>query len=206
MSTGITREINGSRFVETNRGDTLQAIALRELGDGARWPELVAFNNLLPPFITDDASVAGPQVLLTGALIRVPAADNIVDANVDADLVFERDVLLDGAGQPSVAGGDFALVSGVANLHQAIVHRLTTDRGELPFHPEYGSLLRRIVGSVNGPTAGLLAASYAKSAVQEDSRISSVTSAEAQVSGDSVTVTVVAEPIVGRAIDVTQTI
>lgn len=204
MSLGIQRPINGFRFVETNRGDTLQSIALRELGDGARWPELVAFNNLLPPFLTDDPDEVRAGVVLTGQLLRVPAAASQVDAAVDADLVFERDVRLNG-GEIDVEGGDFALVSGLSNLRQALVHRLGTDRGELAFHPQYGSLLRRIVGTVNGPTAGLLAAAYARDAVGMDVRISSVKSSEAKVSGDRVTVDVVAEPIVGRAIDLTQT-
>ena len=62
---------------------------------------------------------------------------------------------------------------------------------------------RRIVGTVNGPTAALLAGEYGRDAVAQDPRISRVTAANATVLGDRVTVDVVAEPIVGRAVDLT---
>lgn len=199
----IQRRVNGYRFVETNYGDTLQAIALRELGDGARWPELVAFNDLLPPFLTDDAMQVQPGVLLTGSLIRVPASDAAAPPEQDAELVFERDVRLGTGGALEADGGDFSLVSGLPNLRQALSNRLATDRGELAFHPLYGSMLRRIVGTVNGPTAALLAGEYGRDAVAQDPRISRVTAANATVLGDRVTVDVVAEPIVGRAVDLT---
>ncbi len=202
----IEREVNGYRFVETNRGDTLQAIALRELGDGARWPELVSFNKLLPPFLTDDPAQVRPGVVLTGKLIRVPAADPLVETTVDADLVFERDISLGSDGALISTDGDFGMVAGIDNLRQAIAGRLTTDRGELAFHPAYGSMLRRIVGTVAGPTAAILAAAYANSTVKQDPRISSVKSSVATVTGDRVVVALVAEPIVGRAVDVNQTI
>lgn len=203
----IQREVPGIRFAETNRDDSMQAIALRELGDSSRWPELVSLNQLIPPFITDDTSLAGAGVLLGGQLIKIPATDAVVATLTrDTDIVFESDLSLDAGDLQADAGGDFAIVSGLPNLRQALSHRLDTDRGELGFHPEYGSLLRRIVGTVNGPTAGLLAASYAKSAVAADPRIQQVTSSDATVAGDRVTVDLVAQPVVGRTIDITQTV
>lgn len=202
----IERQVNGFRFVETNYGDTLQAIALRELGDGARWPELVAFNDLLPPFLTDDPAQERPGVLLTGKLLRVPAADEASANAANSDQVFEQDLRLDSSGAITADAGDFALVSGLPNLRQALSNRLSTDRGELPFHPRYGSMLRRIVGTINGPTASLLAAAYARDAVAQDPRIATVKSSNAQVLGDRVTVDIVAEPIVGRAVELTQNI
>jgi len=205
MSVTIYREVQGVRFAETNHGDTLQQIALRELGDGSRWPELVALNGLRPPFLVDDLADVAPGVLLTGQLIKVPSASGQV-RTTDADLVFERDVQLTDAGDIVADGGDFGLVSGLDNLRQALRNRLETDRGELVFHPAYGSLLRRIIGTVNGPTAALLASSYTKAALLSDSRVRRVTSAKARVSGDVVAVEANLEPIVGRAIQISESV
>lgn len=199
----IKREIAGFRFAETHRGDTLPAIALRELGDGARWPELVAFNSLLPPFITDDPTQAKSGVILTGGLIRIPAATQASTVTQDGDAVFLADLQLQG-GRLAADGGDFAVVSGLPNLKQALGNALDTERGELSFHPQYGSLLRRIIGTVNGPTAALLAGRYAKATILADDRIARVTDATATVVGDRVSVDVTAEPVVGRAVTISQ--
>lgn len=204
MST-IQRAISGFRFAETNHGDTLQAIALRELGDASRWPELVSFNGLVPPFLTDDPAAVRPGVLRAGGLIRVPAATAVSAVTQDADAVFQADLSLD-AGALTTASGDFGVVAGLPNLRQALGNALATERGELAFHPRYGSLLRRIIGTVNGPTAGLLAASYARATISADARIARVTSSSAIVSGDTVSVEVTAEPVVGQAIKLNQAV
>lgn len=196
------RPLSGFRFVEIQRGDTLQAIAARELGDASRWAELIAYNGLVPPFVTDDVASARAGVLLSGSLLRVPAPVPVITTTTDPDKVFEVDVALDGRGQMTVENGDFSVVSGRANLRQALKHRVITDRGELMFHPNYGSLIRRLVGSVNGPTAALLAAQFAKSAVQADQRIKQVTQSTAEVVGDVINVSVEAQPVVGRVVDV----
>lgn len=200
MSVDIRVPLTGYRFAETRYGDTLQSIALRELGDGKRWPELVAINSLVPPYITTDAALSGDGVILAGALILIPSA-TAGAMTTDEDLVFERDAQLVG-GQLQIDSGDFAVVSGLANLRQALRHRMDTEQGELAMHPEYGSKLRRLIGAANGPTAGLLASAYGKAAVAADPRIQRVRSATAEVVGDAISVSVVAEPITGRAVDV----
>lgn len=195
-------QLNGYRFVEVQRGDTLQVIAARELGDAARWSELIAYNDLVPPFLTDDPEATVTGVILSGQLIRLPAPVPVITTTADADLVFERDVMLDERGALATKEGDFEVISGRANLRQSIKNRVETDRGELMFHPGYGSLVRRLIGSVNRPTTTLLAAEYAKSAVAADSRIKQVSASVAEAVGDTIRVRVEAEPIVGRVIDV----
>ena len=203
MTTQFDRELYGFRFANTERGDTLQVLAARELGDASRWPELISYNKLVPPFITDDPELAGPGVVLTGRQILVPAPSPVVTTTTDPDAVFEKDIRLSSDGQILVEGGDFAVVSGAANLVQSVKNRVHTERGELIYHPEYGSNVRRMIGVVNGPTAGLLASQYAKYAVQSDPRINRVTNASASVDGDVVSVTVEAEAIAGRIIEIT---
>lgn len=202
MTTPFSRPLYGFRFVEVRIGDTLQDIAARELGSAGRWHELITYNNLTPPFISDNPALASETVKVPGELILVPAPTPAVSSTTNPEEVFGRDIDLTG-GVFSVDKGDFAIVSGRANLRQAIKHRVDTDRGELVFHLAYGSMVRRMLGAVGGPTAAQLAAEYSRAAVQGDPRVRQVISAEAEVVGDAVNVTVVAEPIAGQSVEVT---
>lgn len=204
--TTYQKPLSGFRFVEILYGDTLQSIAARELGSAAQWAQLIAMNGLVPPYITDDPSMVTAGVLLSGGALKVPAPQPVVTSTTDPDLVFERDILIDASGALQTSNGDFAVASGKKNLHQALTNRVNTDRGELMFHPEYGSRVRSLIGAVNGPTATLLAAQYAKSAVAADSRVKQVNSATATAVGDAIEVSVEAQPIVGRVVDVTVTL
>lgn len=197
MTRSYRRPLYGYRFVETRHGDTLQAIAARELGDASRWLEIVAHNDLVPPFITDDPAQARKGVVLTGSMIRLPAPTPMVSAALDPDRVFGRDVRLQN-GVLDAEKGDFAVIAGRENLRQALRHRVETDRGELLFHREYGSRVRELMGAVSGPTALMLAAEYAKSAVVADPRIDEVTRAAAEIGGDVVRVSIEARPVAGR--------
>lgn len=200
----IQRPIVGFRFAEIQRGDTLQRIAARELGDAARWPELVGYNGLRAPFITDDPGLASDGVLLSGQFIRLPSSTAVVSADVSPEEVFGRDVLLQD-GDTVMQDGDFAVAAGTPNLRQALTHRIATDTGELMFHTEYGSLVRRVLGTVNGPTAGILAIEYVKAALALDPRVSAVTKATAAIVGDTVQVDVEVQPIDGKPIALSTT-
>ncbi len=162
MSTPIDRPLQGYRIVETRHGDTLQAIAAREMGDASRWPEIVSYNRLLPPFITDDPLLAGPGIILSGEPIRIPAPAPAANAFSNPDATFLADIKLTNGLIEADGAGDMMLCEGLPNLRQALVHRVVTERGELMYHPSYGSLIKRLLGTVNGPTASLLAAQYAR--------------------------------------------
>lgn len=198
----LARPVGGYRLVETEFGDTLQALALREMGDASRWPELIALNNLRPPYLSALPGIDG--VLQYGQTLRVPAAQTVVSAEASPEQVFGVDIALTGQGELTTEAGDLVLVAGVDNLSAALRHRLDTDAGELMFHPEYGSRVRRLIGQVNGPTTGILAASYASDAVAADPRVDRVVSQSATVSGDVVSVTVSAEPVTGRVVTINQ--
>ncbi len=199
MNTIFDKPLIGYRFVEIQYGDTLQSIAARELQDATRWPELISFNDLRPPYI---AAVASAGVLRYGDQILIPAPTPVISTTSDPERVFEADIALT-KGKLIAVDGDFAVVAGRPNLHQALRHRVETERGELLFHPEYGSFVRRLIGAVNGPTSSLLAAQYAKSAVLMDPRVATVTQATAEVSGDTIRVSIELQPVAGRPFQLT---
>lgn len=199
--TDFTKNITGFRFVATEYTDTLQSIAARELGDARQWSTLAWLNDLIPPYLTRDASQVRPGVLLTGSTIRVPSASAEVDAGVFPDEVFQADCHLhNGAFQFSA--GDFAIVSGRANLHQALSNLIATSRGELIFHAEYGANLQSLIGALNGPVREMVAADYVSEALREETRVQRVTKVEVSTEGDRLMVAAEVVPITGANINV----
>lgn len=190
------------RLVQTNWGEDLQSVAAREMGDANRWPELVWLNGLVPPYITTDERVAGPGVLLAGAFIKVPAPTGVWTDAAERGQVYERDCLMADRLLSDDGAGDFAVLSGADNLRQQLQHRVNTPRGQARRHPEYGCLIWRLVGKVNGPTAGLMGAEYVKSALRADYRVASVDYSRAEVIGDAIRIQARAVAIEGGVVDV----
>lgn len=182
--------IAGFRRVQLLYGESLQQLAARELGDAAQWTDIAAINDLMPPYVTGDPDVAGPRVARYGDTLIIPApkADIEVTAR-SAEDVLKRDVQL-AQGRLTAKNGDFALVAGRDNLHQALGIRVRTEPGELLFHPTYGCAVVRMKGKRSTPLSALFAAKYVESAVRDDPRIASVTKADATVQGDAISVEV----------------
>ena len=189
----------GYRYVELLAGDTLQRLALRELGDAARWVDIANLNGLLPPYVTGDSAQASATLALYGAQLLVPSSTPMASVSIDPALVFERDVSLQN-GRLMAIGGDFALVSGVPNLKQTLQHILATDKRDLLFHPGYGCDVRLQIGAGNSEVAAFLAAEYVRGALLSDSRVSSVPRAVATATGDQIYIDVEVIPIDQRRI------
>lgn len=195
------RAYAGYRLVETRRGDTLRAVAARELGDASRWWELASINALAPPYLTDDPDLADNGVLLTGARLSVPSSVDFVPAHIDPATVFGSDVLLT-RGEMTSADGDLEVVSGSPNLTQAIRHVIATDIGEILAHPAYGCGARALIGRGNGPASMMLADRLVQRAVNADSRISQVTESHTEIQGDALRVELTAQAINGVSVRV----
>jgi phage baseplate assembly protein W len=195
----------GYRYVQTQYGDTLQTFAARVLGDATQWSVLIGMNDLIPPYLTDDADSVVAGVVLNGSFLMIPAATQ--STSTEPDDVFKTDGLLNPDGTLNVTeGGDIGTVSGIANLTQALENALDTDQGELIYHLNYGYLGRRLLGSNNGPTDGMLAARYANQTVSADSRIAQVTDSTATVSGNVIATVVQAETIAGTKVPINTTV
>lgn len=197
----FTRRMPSYRLVQTHYGDDLQTVAARELGDANRWPELVWVNNLVHPYITSDEARVAPGVLLAGAMLKVPAPAGFNSDSPDRQSVYERDAKLTGKMLGDDGAGDLLLVTGADNLRQQLQHRITTPVGQARRHPDYGCMIWRLVGTVNGPAAGLMGAQYVKAALASDFRVARVEYSNAEVIGDSVRVTAKAVAVDGGVVD-----
>lgn len=194
--TDFTKDLSGFRYVQTLRGDTLQSIALRELGSAGDWAQLAWLNDLLPPYLTDDQARVREGVLITGSTIRVPAPTAQVDASISPEEVFLTDLALVN-GQFKFSNGDISLVSGRENLAQAISNRISTDHGDLIYHGTYGANLGRLVGALNGPVRAMVAASYVEDALGDENRIQAINSIKATSQGDRLNIVGEVVPITG---------
>ncbi len=201
----LTKRLTGYRFVVIEYDDTLQAIALRELGDANRWRDLIAINDLVPPYLTGDVNLAGPKVRLYGQELTIPAVTIQTSAASDPERVFGVDLLLN-QGLLVAENGDLALVKGVANLKQAIRHRIATALRELLFHPNYGCGVHLVKGDGADPTTATLGAKYVEGALLQDPRISSVPNCVATITGDACAIQVTAEAISGTSVDILQAV
>lgn len=203
MSTAFETRAPSHRLAKIQYGDDLQAVALREMGDPNRWVELVWLNQLAPPYITDDPRRASATVLLSGALIKVPAPVGVWRETEETGQVFERDCAMERKQLQATEGGDLAVVAGVNNFHQQLLHRVVTPKGQARRHPDYGCSVWKLQGRVNGPTAAALGAQYVRSALASDYRVSEVGLAEAVVRSDSLTISAKVVGIDGGVVDLT---
>lgn len=195
------RPLPTCRLAEIHQGDTLQALAAREMGDANRWPELVWINALTWPYLTGDPERVAPGVLLYGQLIKVPAPVGVFTDSGDRGQVYERDCALAGRLLADDGAGDLLVAAGADNLRQQLAHRIATPRGQATRHPEYGCMVWRLIGRVSGPTAAQLGGEYVKAALGADYRVARVEGATAQIVGDTVRVSARAVAIEGSVVD-----
>lgn len=196
------QQINGFRYALTRHGDTLPEIAYRELSDAERWPELVWMNGLAYPYITDDPTVASAKVLLSGAYIMVPSAQQTLTPGTSAAEVYGRDCALSDGALSDDGSGDFLVASGMDNFRQQIKNRIDTPRGELIYHRNYGCSTHELKGETITPARLRLSAEYVRAAVLEDYRVAKANSATATAQGDADVVTASITPIAGGPIDI----
>jgi phage baseplate assembly protein W len=136
-------------------------------------------------------------VLGTGSIIRIPVTASATrsptlapSAQVQAQ--FGADIQINNSqygGSFAFNNGDFNTVSGVNNLTQALSNRLTTRKGRLLLHPDYGTILSSLIGKGNAPLLATAAMTDAAQAALSDPRIAGTTvAASAKIQGDQVNI------------------
>jgi LysM repeat protein/phage baseplate assembly protein W len=141
------------------------------------------------------------RLVAVGDFVLVPATrgnQSFVQSDaIDITRVYHmlgQDVALDADGLMTPdENGDLATFNGVANLHQAISHRLLTEIGELVYHPTYGNPLLDYVGNLNVPELAVMANYEIQRCLKADPRIKDISDINTTVQGDTLAVRVLTE-------------
>lgn len=194
----FSKQVLGWRESVVSVGDTLAAIALREMGDANQWVALVHLNGLRHPYLvaTLEEKAAQPGTLCYGDRIKIPAARRVYTAVTDTESVYGQDVGL-WHGRVRIVNGDFDVRAGLANLKQAIQHRVSTEPGEILRHPEYGCHVRAVLGEKYNPVIRALAQAFVVEAMEAEPRVSRVSRVDIENSGDVLGLSIGAIPITG---------
>lgn len=137
--------------------DSLQLIATRY---GCNWEEIAELNSLQYPYISSDVEALNPNVAYIGSTILIPI-EKSYQKNTSFSTIEKRVYGSDLQFLPyedhrlepyflASQGGDIEIAEGIDNLYQACCSRLTVDKGSLVLHPEYGTEIRRLIGSGKG--------------------------------------------------------
>lgn len=130
---------------------------------------------IFPPardLVTQVASV-GQRLVLP---LDVPDDGNIA---TDARVLYGTDILLGdikrGKGRPVLVDGDLAVVSGHANVAQALWMRTMLPYGTYLVHPNEGNRMFDLLGGNVYPETAFIAASFLQEALMTDPRVAEVT-------------------------------
>ena len=190
--------------VPVMQGDNLQSIAARTLGDPTQWPVLVALNNLIYPYLdfSGPGGSADPALQGSGVAVSTNPSDPLfLPAGAPLGLggrVFGvGDILVlplaggsqtppDPIGWDTNEDGSMVVMQGRANLVAALLRRLRTPAGWLPYHQDYGAGLGNYVGGTLDVSSILALRRDVANSLQADPRVIKVLSVAATVSGDAI--------------------
>ncbi|MFT8945936.1 MAG: hypothetical protein ABF876_05065 [Acetobacter aceti] len=189
VSATWTQSIQGIQKAQTYVGDTLERIALRELGDASQWYVLAWLNGLREPWISDDPASQSETVLLAGQdTINVPSGAVASSAIVDQTDIFGTDVAQASGQIQFGSDGDLATVSGKDNLMQALNNRMKSRLRDLVYHPGYGNALPVMIGKTGSAASAELCGVFVARCICGDPRIDTVQSMTVALSGGTATV------------------
>lgn len=174
---------NGYKTYTVGGDDTLQRIALNEMGNESLWPFIALANSI----VSNEELEPNSTILIPISTVGQISNDQyIVSSNVSYDPL-GTDLALDSNGNILLGGNDLVTISGIPNLLQAINTRLQTEQGQMIKETTFG-----ILTQVGNPGVGL-SNSYAQMAIKasliQDPRISQVENVNVLIQGDELFIT-----------------
>jgi phage baseplate assembly protein W len=187
-------------------GDTLHQIARRLMGHADQWIVLAEFNKLDWPYVdTTGATYAGKKVLVVGDTLLVPSGlaggelqrAEQADPNEIYMVLLGVDMALSKTGdlEANTSTKDWKTKDGIANLQQALRHRLLTRKGELAYHPNYGSNIEAHIGHPLDETRVSLVRLEVIETLLSDPRLRSVPIVDVVHDGDQLSINAQCEVI-----------
>lgn len=195
-------------------GDSLQKIAV--LYGVSDWREIAYFNNLTYPYVSDDFSQEYQgKVARLGDAIFIPSYDYVVaptsrelsisdleeevyGCDLDIYSVIDDNNLpknLEEKGELTGNNGDLMLAKGIHNLKQQLTIKLSTQKGTLMLHPEWGCNVLNMVGTKGTEENLIDMMLMVREALLEDFRVASVSNLSVNKDSNSVTVDCDIQPI-----------
>lgn len=207
-------QYTGSREYAVAQGDTLVNLAAALLGDARLWQDIAVINGLKPPFVDGQAgaNLGGEEPPLPGALgvgqrilipnfskapqalpllpvlgvrLEEPSETHLLGQDLAVvPVAGSRGALFDVPVDTELGSIDARLVGGIDNLRQAIVLRITTERGTDILYKRVG--LQRIVALGITPVDLETVRFRIAEAVTADPRVASVRRVTFDQPGDDV--------------------
>jgi len=159
-------------------GDTLQSVALNEMGSVEAWPFLAMVNHLNG----NDDLVVGQMLFIpseSGDTTSTPVSEYIMhgsgpsESGVPLSSPYGTDIRITNGAISMGESSDFRTVSGLENVIQAVNLRLSTPLGMLLKHTAYG--LKTQVGMAGDVLAQSYLIMALRMALMQDPRVQAVT-------------------------------
>jgi hypothetical protein len=183
-------------------GDNLYTVAAQIFGDASRWSRLAEINGWL-----DATTMANGQLAQAGSSILVPIEDEGVPIQYlnhlnDRSSVLLTDLQLTAEGELTLSRSraDLDLIHGEDNFVQALLNRLHTVQGELPYQTNYG--LNAPIGSPNNERASNLLTLDIIDQLLADERVAQVKDVAITQDGDTAHVELNIVPISGESVNI----
>lgn len=185
------------RFVSGANDETMTVISLVPATSTVQFAEsfTLAFNTASVVTVYNPTYDVRGRVLRPGDILVLPGSTGLRSRTVvqrnsvgNPALVYGTDIILQ-HGDLVATNGDLALVSGTDNLVQALRHRFQVERGQLSFHPNYGSGLKQHLAWKAKPFFTFLTEIEAQQTAIRDPRIAAIEHFESTVEGDLMSMT-----------------